>query len=96
MNEVLNEIVALLDKSGTIRKPKAEGAKGLLVFNPTNLDFASIEQLAAKVEGLSAINTPQQTFHNNKPVPPHVWVGPARPGVTITDGVSALANELGL
>ena len=95
MNEVLNEIVALLDKSGTIRKPKAEGAKGLLVFNPTNLDFASIEQLAAKVEGLSAINTPQQTFHNNT-VPPHVWVGPARPGVTITDGVSALASELGL
>jgi len=96
MNETLQEIVELLSASGELRKPKTEGSKGLLVFNPRNLDIASIEQKASTIQGLRVINTPQQTFFNNKPVPPHVWVGPAAPGVTITDGVASLSDELGL
>ena len=96
MNDILNEIVELMSKAGVVRKPKTEGAKGLLVFKPSNLDFARIQHLAEQVEGLQAINTTEVTFHNNKQVPPHVWVGPARPGVTITDGVSALASDLGI
>ena len=96
MNDVLNEIVELLTKAGKVRKPKSEGAKGLLVFNPINLDYARIELLASQVEGLECVNTTETTFFNNKPVPPHIWIGPGKAGVSIDEGVSALASDLGM
>ena len=96
MTDLLKQIVELMTNSGTLRKAKSEGSKGLLVFNPVNLDFASIERIASQIPGLGAVNTPHITQYNNKSVPPHVWVGPEKIGPTISEGVSSLADELGM
>jgi hypothetical protein len=96
MNATIDKIVALLDKAGSIRYPKAEGAKGLLVFNPVNLDIVELEKLASTVPGLSVVNTATPSFYENRQVPPHVWVGPAKDAVSVADGGQRLVDELGL
>ena len=96
MNATIDKIVALLGKAGSIRYPKAEGAKGLLVFNPVNLDIVALESAVATVPGLSVVNTAMPSFYENRQIPPHVWVGPAKDAISVAVGSARLVDELGL
>ena len=95
MNKAIKALITFLLSSGySLKKPKKEGSKGILIYDTlSSTDFNKAQALVKKVEGYSIIQSEAEYDRGRVSSPARTYIGPVSDNTLSEE--DALAHLLG-